>query len=116
MALRSVAVILIASGAEIICRIFPAAKIGCVDLAPPGQDELSEVIMVMRLSIVAALGSESERARFRHMPRNQPCRIGKIAARGVPSGLPDARPSPEQIAERRSKPAAVIFGVRRTEY
>ncbi|MNC39876.1 hypothetical protein D3C75_885580 [compost metagenome] len=60
MTLRSIAVILVTASPKIISSILSASKIGCVDLSPAAQNEMSQIIMVMRFSIVPALGCESE--------------------------------------------------------
>lgn len=109
MALRSVAVITVTAGTEIVRRILSAAQIGREDLLPAAQNELAQVIMVMRLVVVAALGREAEGTRSRDMPRYEPSGIRKIAAACLPGLLFLPGPCPDQIAQRRCEAAAVIL-------
>ncbi|MNP43035.1 hypothetical protein D3C76_1368320 [compost metagenome] len=68
--------------------------------------------MVVRLVIMAAFCREAKGAGRRGMPRQQPGRIGKVGAGRRPVLMPRAGMLPDQIAQRRSEPAAMILGIR----
>ncbi|MNI05952.1 hypothetical protein D3C73_589190 [compost metagenome] len=92
MTLGTVAVILVTAFAEIIRRVLSASKVRGVDFPAAGQNEMAQIIMIMRFIVMPALGGEAKDLLRRTVPRNDPSCIRKIKAGSTPllrnPGLP----------------------------
>ncbi|ONK09744.1 hypothetical protein STBA_04460 [Streptomyces sp. MP131-18] len=107
----------VAGRAEVVAGVQTGAQFGEQRLAVQGDDERPQVVVVVRLLVVAALGGEGQLPPAVPVPADHPLRVGQVPALVGGRVLRRARVPrrPHQCAQRRTPASAVVHHVRRRQ-